>query len=655
MVRFTAALVLLIAILAAAIAARPSPPRADFSFVNSGDVNTLDPARMTWISDTRVARLLYEPLLRNDALRTTFDIVPAAAERFEVSADGLEYTFVLREDGRWSNGEPVTAEQFVFAWRRAMLPDVGSKSIAFLTLIEGAQAFFDWRVEALAAMSVDAGDERNLPRPYASGDALWAATEDAFSQMVRLEARGDRELWLRLERPVPYFPEIAAMVQFAPLYPPLIDAYERPDPVTGRLRLRQGWTKPGRLISNGPFTLDAWAFKDEMRLAASTHYWDGASVNLGTIAIRAIDDPGAAVLALKTGAVDFVPDVSASYRAEIYAAKRAFREEHAASVARLEQDAQAEFGVATDPFTLDRLLPEDPRAFLHTFPVFGTYFYNFNCSEILPDGRPNPFADARVRRAFAMTIDKPAITDAVRRLGEPVAGTLVPPGSLAKYLGPVGLPDVGSAAADSERSEIVRRARGLLADAGYENPSEDFPVTVEIVFNKDMGHDLIAQVAAKSWQRHLGVAVRLAQKELKVYRNDLKNKNFMIARAGWYGDYPDPMTFLEINESRNGNNDRGFSSERYDALLARANASADADERLRLLADAERMIVEEELPLIPIFHYVDVLMFNPHRVTGLNAHPRGQQNLYLVDVLGDGVGADVFRPVLPGTAEAGAP
>ena len=221
---------------------------------------------------------------------------------------------------------------------------------------------------------------------------------------------------------------------------------------------------------------------------------------------------------------------------------------------------------------------------------------------------------------------------------------LIPPGSVAGYAAPEGLPNIGDAQTDAERAAIVARARSLLADAGYPEPA-DFPITVELLFNKDSGHDLIAQVIAKNWQEHLGVPVSLAQKELKVYREDLKNHAFVTSRAGWFGDYADPTTFLNIMQTGDGNNDRAYSSPRFDALLERARTMTDAEERLAVLAEAERLLVEEDLPMIPIFHYVSIYMFDPARITGMSAHPRTKQNLFLIDVLGDGVGADRPRPM----------
>lgn len=634
MARYAVTLLVLIALLAAATLADRPAPRADFAFVTRGDVTTLDPQRLSWIPDFRVARMMFDALVENDVLHADYPIIPCAAERWEVSADGLTYTFHLRPDGRWSSGDPVTAHDFRYAWRRAMLPDLASDYVGMFMLIEGAQAFFDWRVEQLERFATGQSH-------YSDGAELWQATAAAFDRMVALTAVDDLTLSFRLARPVPYFLELCTLSVFAPVYPPLVDEYERPDPVTGRLQREQGWTKPGRLITNGRYQLDAWRFKREMRLSPNPHHWDRGNLHLRSISVQAIDDPSAAVLAFRSGVVDWVPDLAVGYRAEILAEKRAFRLEHAEEVAAFERQG-------LDPFSIDRLLPADPRASLHVVPVLGTYWYNFNCSPRLADGRVNPLADARVRRALAMTIDKRAVTEQVRRLGEPVASSLVPAGALAGYTPPRGLPNVGSAESPEALEAIVAEARELLAQAGYPDPAADFPITVDLMFNEDAGHDLIAQVIAKNWSRHLGLPTSLTQKELKVFREDLRNHTYVTARGSWYADYPDATTFLDINRTGDGNNDRNYQSPEYDALLTAAEAEPDAAARLALLARAERLIMEIDVPMAPIFHYVDVTMFDPHRVTGLSAHPRVKDNVYLVDILGDGIGADRPRPMRRG-------
>src|SRR4051812_41460179 len=111
--------VFLVLVLAVAVSVLSDAPRrpADFTFVNRGDVSTLDVQRMSWLQDLRLGRALYEGLVRADVFSHEYRIVPAAAERWELSEDKRVYTFHLRRDARWSNGEPVRAQDFVYAWR----------------------------------------------------------------------------------------------------------------------------------------------------------------------------------------------------------------------------------------------------------------------------------------------------------------------------------------------------------------------------------------------------------------------------------------------------------------------------------------------------------------------------------------------------------
>lgn len=632
MLRLLLPVILLLGLVGASVLSDRPLPRADFVFINRGDVNTLDPQRMSWLQDLRVARLLFEGLVQNDVLSEDFGIVPAAAESWTVSEDGRTYTFRLREDARWSNGEPVTAEDFRYSWRRAMLPDLASDYVGMFMLIRGAQAFYDWRQDQLDAFADRAPGADESGGPDAAF-ALWEATQARFDETVALTAPDERTLVVELERPIPYFLDLCAFAVFSPVYGPLVEQFERPDPATGRLIRRPGWTKPGVLISNGPFELTRWRFKRDMRLEVNPHWWNTDALAIRSIDIPSVNDPNASVLAFQTGAVDWLSDVTAAYRGDMLADKADFYREHADEVVRLQ-------ALGLDPFEVDRRLPPDPRKDIKATPVFGTYFYNFNCKPLLPDGRPNPFADARVRRAFAMCVDKRAIADQVRRLGEPPADTLIPPGSIGGYTGPRGLPNVGDAQNQAERDAIVAEARALLAEADF---PQDF--VVELLFNKDSGHDLIGQALAKNWQEHLGVQTSLSQKEIKIFREDLKNKQYMTARAGWFGDYGDPTTFLDICHSQDGNNDRAYNNPEYDALLEAAAAELDPTERMALLSEAERILVERDLPLIPIFTYATVSMFSSERVTGLTPHARAKDNLFLIDIFGDGQGPDLPRPM----------
>ena len=355
---------LMLAVAASVLSDRPAPP-ADFAFINRGDVNILDPQRMSWMQDLRVARLVFEPLVRNDTLSRDFDVIPGVAERWDISEDQLVYTFHLRPDAKWTNGSPVTAHDFIYAWRRILLPDIAGDYFKLFTKIVGGQQFYDWRQEQLD----------NFDPAQETADELWQRTIDKFDEIVAVHAIDSRTLEVRLERPTPYFLDIVAFIVAAPVYPPLVSRYEKPDPRTGALNLQLGWTKPGVLVGNGAFELVTWRFKRDMRFEINPHYWDKDNLAIRSIAIPSVNDANARSSPSIPRAVDWVGDVTPSYRSDMLAAKQQFYNEHAETVQRMR----------------GRLRPHrDRRALrpiaqnIHAFPAFGTYFYNFNCSLAFP-------------------------------------------------------------------------------------------------------------------------------------------------------------------------------------------------------------------------------------------------------------------------------
>ena len=605
-------LLLLGALGASVLSDRPGPP-ADFTFINRGDVNTLDVHRMSWMQDLRVAGMLFEGLVVNDVFTHELRPKPGVAERWEISPDFTRYTFHLRADAKWSNGEAVTAEDFRWSYRRAILPDVGGDYLNFYLHIVGVEEFVAWRTARL----------ESFERDYAPNDraraaaALWAETLAKFDELVAVRALDARTLEITLRRPVPYFMNLLAFEVMYPVYPPLVERFQSVDPATGRLISRSDWTRPPLLVGNGPYVLTTWRFKRDMRLEANPHYWNRSAVHLKTIAIPSVNDANASVLAFGSGGIDWLTDVVPDYRGDLYEAKQAFYGEHQAEYDRLKAEG-------LDPIAIDRRLPPDPRKHLQVFPSTGIYFYSFNCKPTLADGRPNPFHRAIVRRAFALATEKTTIVRDIRRIGERPVDTLIPPGSMPGYPSPKGL------------SYNPEEARRLLAEAGFPGGA-GFP-PVHILFNRDGGHDVIAQAIAKSWQANLGVSVVLDQREIKIVRNDLKNQNYMTSRGGWFADYNDPTTFLDLSRTGDGNNDRAYSNPAYDALLTRAENETDPARRLAILAEAERLLVEEEVPILPLFQQSLVMLFDPDRVSGITPHPFQKQKLGLLEILGDGRG-----------------
>ena len=573
-------------------------PRADIVWVHATDLFTLDPQKMSYQHDLRAAKALYEPLLR---LSPEGDIQPAAAEAWTLSPDRLTYTFTLREGLVFSNGDPLTASDFVYAWRRAMLPDTAAKYSSLFFHISGARAFFDWRVSTF-----DEGEFVALEQVLAT-----------FNEMVGLRAIDDRTLEVKLTQPVPYFLDLCAFGTFSPVHSKSVAAATSIDRQTGRIKEDPTWLKPGRLVSNGPYTLERWRYKRDVRLEKNPRFWNAANVKNNSIEMLVIEDPSTAILAFEAGVVDWLPNVNAEYRADMVAQRVAYEAHHREAI-----DAALARGATIDEALAMMDEPgSDERRNVHVLNAFGTDFFQFNCRATLANGRPNPLADSRVRRALALATDKQAIVERVTRLKERISGSFVPAGSIAGYTAPKGL------------GHDPERARRELSDAGWRSVNgtlvndngKPFP-TLEILYSTGSPrYEDISLALRDMWRRELGLAVEIEGKPGNEYRAALEAGNFMVARGGWYGDYGDPTTFLDLNKTDDGNNHRGFSNEQFDALLDRAATESDPEQRFRLLEEAETLLVEVELPILPLCTYATLYMYEPGEFTGLTHHPRLEQ------------------------------
>jgi oligopeptide transport system substrate-binding protein len=600
---------------------------------------------MSWLQDLRMAYALYEPLVRWD--NADFDIEPAAAT-WRTSADGLTWTFSIRPDARWSNGDPLLAQDYVYAWRRAILPDTAADYSNAFFAIEGAEAFFRWRADALREFVARSPGLPAAERSEAA-EVLWKEGEERFAETVGVHALDDRTLRVRLTRPQPYFPDLVAFGTFCPVHRPTVEgwvideaeaavmrekgwpAVEPPpwperrlvqlDPASGRLQQSHGWTKAGRLVSNGPYVLAGWRYRRGLTLARNPFYSGPAEPRSETISCLAYEDLNTAVLAFESGAIDWLSD-------DMLAQRRVYESRYASEI---------EAGLAAGG-GIDEILGSLPppasgeRRDIHVFPTFGTDFYSFNCRPQLAGGRANPFADARVRRAFVMSVDRQLIVDQVTRLGEPLLTSLIPPGSIRGYESPEGL------GYDPDRARVELAEAGWVdrdGDGTIENEAgEPFPMVDLLYSTNTSRYKNISLALRDMWQRQLGVRVELRGKETKFFKEDLRNGNFMVGRGGWYGDYGDPTTFLELSRTGDGNNDRGYSSDYVDGLLAQAETESDPQQRLEILAECERFLVQEEVPMLILCQFVQVYMYEPGRLSGLSQHPRLVQYLWQMEVQG---------------------
>ncbi len=604
MAKVMAIFLLLVGALAITVATDKSLPEADLVYIQPQDIFTLDPQAMRYNQDLRMSYAIYETLVRWNNEVATFDITPAAAARWEVSDDGLVYTFHLRPEARWSNGDPVTARDFQYAWQRALMPDSVADYSGLFFVIKGAQAFFDWRTEAMDTYASRPAEERTPEAAQAFRDE----TNRRFQESVGIRVADTYTLEVTLERPTAFFLDLCAFGPFSPVHEATVERFLQVTPETGRLDQSKAWTKPWNLVCNGPYTVEQWQFKRGMLLRRNPMYWDQDAIVSDTIRTLPIQDGNTSILAYETGAADWHSDVTVKYIADMLAEKDAGQ-----------------------------------RSNIHALSTFGTYFWSFNCKPRLADGRTNPFHDAGVRRAFALAVNKKAIVDNVKRSGEKVADVLIPVGSIGGFESPIGLPF------------NPERARQELANAGWEDrdgngipeneAGDEFPV-VEMLCSTGSYHEDVAMVMGRMFTETLGIPTRIDAKESKIYKDDLKQKDYMMARGGWFGDYGDPTTFLDLHRTGDGNNDRGYSDPTFDAMLERAADEVDTRARLKILEEAERYTMEESVPVVPIWQYNYYYMFEPPLdaegnprpggLVGISRHPRLVQYLWKLGVLKEG-------------------
>jgi oligopeptide transport system substrate-binding protein len=599
-------------------------PRADFAYVNPSGIHTLDPARMSWTQDLRVAVNIWEGLTTYHP-ETLEPIEGAAYFPPAVSADGSSYTFTIRPDARWSNGEHVTAADFVRGWRRCLEPGTATDyTFLFTDHIKGAADYVQWRREGLLLLTALArlrdggqptGEEAEaviralaqsktfekapLNRTWRRGEALsgvsevdWAALHrEAFDahaaalderfRQVGLETPAPDTLVVHLTRPCAYFLDLTAFATFVPCHESaeLLRQGHEGSPITeeGLVVYDPQWTKPDYhkngypgLVTNGPYRLADWRFKRRARLAVNPFFRDADAIACRTIDMVVYEDLNTALMAYERGDLDFLPAMDVPYEHE-----------------------------------LARLARTGERPDFRSCTLLATYFLNFNCVSVTVGGKANPFVDARVRKAFALAVDKDALVHQVLQRGDRVAGSFVPPGTIVGYDPPEGL------------SEDLPEARRLLAEAGY--PEGAGMDSIELLYTPR--DEVVCQALARMWRNRLGVRIVLRGKETKTFGEDKANHRFMIARGNWFADYNDPTTFLDCLATGNGNNDSGYGNPEYDRILQKAATVRERSARAKLLRRAEAILVEEDFPILPILHYTTPIAIKPY-VEGLYPNAR---------------------------------
>ena len=561
---------------------RVKPPDGEvLRYVTGSEPESLDPQVSTGQPEGRIYMALYEGLTVYGP--KDMQPVPGIAERWEINENSTEFTFHLRKNARWSNGDPLTAHDFVYSLRRGLSPATASRFAFLAYYVKYAQPFNegavfvrdpqtgqfllakDFGVEAAKSEETKAATIENsgtafhqymrspvrLTLPGNEEERAQVSTKDPQLQAalagkefikvaqedVGIEAVDDYTLRITLVQPAAFFLGLTANQFFSPVPRKAIEQYGAQ------------WASPGHIVTCGPFKLQSWEPYHELVVERDQMYWDAANVHLDKIYFYPMNDNPQIMNLYKVGDVDAVAN-------------------HTVPGAWLEL-----------------IMPK--RDYMNA-PEAGTTYININTTQ-------PPMNDVRVRKAFDMAIDKAAWIQ-YRKIVKPLRG-FVPEGIFPGY------PAIKTDTFNGER------ARQLLAEAGfpvirkgdgsYECPS--FPVkSVEYYYPTHDSNRVMAEFMQAQWKQNLGITVPLKNMEWKTfqsYRSELQYKGMAFGAYG--SDYMDPYTFLSLFYIDGGENGTGWKDMKYVELLDAANQEPDQQKRYELLAKAEMYLIDAQ-PIIPL-------------------------------------------------------
>ncbi len=483
---------------------------------NMSEPGSLDPALAQGTHESWVLDHTFEGLMKKDQ---NGELVEGMAASYELADDEVTYTFTLRDDITWSNGDPVTAHDFEFSWKRVLDPELAADYAYQLYYLKGGEA-------------------------YNSGEG---SVDD-----VGVKALDDKTLQVVLESPTAFFLELTSFYTYFPVSKNAVES--NPD-----------WAKdPSTYVSNGPFKLTEWVHNASITLEKNENYYDADLVKLDGIELAILDDVNTAWQRYEGGEFDFLTPLPQTV------------------VAQLKEEGNSELVIGDD---------------------LATYYYNLNTEK-------KPFNNAKVRQALSMAIDRTAIVERVAQGGQMQAEGVVP----------YGIPDETGKDYREGLGNLIKedaaQAKVLLEEGlKEEGMSIDDMKNLTLLYNTDEGHKKIAQAIQEMWRTNLGVEINLENVDFQVKLDREKAGDYEISRAGWIGDYIDPLTFIDLWESGGPFNDANFANDEYDSYIKTARGTTDQAVRMDALRKAEELLMKE-MPIIPIYFYTQPYAQKPY-VTGV--------------------------------------
>ena len=448
---------------------------------------------------------MYENLVTLDDDDNT---APGAAESWDYDEDTLTYTFHLRKDGVWTNGDPVTAKDFEFAWSQALNPEVASDYAYFLYFIKNAEKYFN-------------------------GEVTW--------DEVGVKVVDDYTLEVTMEQPTPYALFLFSFGTLAPINQRFYEA------VGADLYS----TEAQYFCTNGPFALTEWSHNDKIVMQKNDAWHGAADVEVEEIDWKIITDANAALSSFLAGDLDMV------------------------GLGTGELIKQATAAGATIQSYTD-----------------GTSFY------IYFNNNDQYLSNVNLRRALFNAIDEQKEIDTVwQNDNEPMTSFTAPGVSATDGTSFAG--KVGELYAPSRDQE---KAKEYLATALSELGCTVDDLSAHLSIDCGDSATSIAEASfyQEQWRQVLGIEVTVNSMITKQGSQNRKTGNYVMSVTGWGPDYNDPNTFLDMWVTDGGNNQTGFSNERYDELIDLASKETDLEKRESYFIECEQ-IIADQLPIGPAF------------------------------------------------------
>lgn len=503
------------------------------NLIETGEIPTMDSVLNTDVVGGNVMNNVFEGLYRQGLEGEL--VLGMLEEEPKVSEDNLTYTFKIREDANWSNGDPVTADDFVYAWQRLADPTVAaSYNYMIQDIVENATEIIGGEKEP-SELGAKAVDEKTLE--------------------------------VKLVRAVPYFKDLLTL----PMYYPQNQAYveELGDKFA---------SDSDSLIYNGPFTLTEW---DGTGLSwvyqKNEDYWDVDNVKLDTINFDVVKETSTALNLYETGGID--------------------RMRLTGEYVQTQQDN------------------ED----LSVEPTSSVFYFKFNQER---NGQKTDLANENIRKGLAMAFDKEAYAETVLQNGSLPANGLVPQGL----------------AVDPDTGKDFRDQNGDLLEFNVEEAQQHFKKGLEEIGKDNLTLEILGddgENAKKSLEYMQGqltqnlpnLEIKLRNVPFKVRLEADTKQDYDIEMSGWGADYADPINFLELFASDNGNNKSSYANDEYDALIEKSLSEVnDLEARWVGMLDAEKILMETA-GIAPIYQRYNSVLEKPY-VKDIAAHLVGAEYSY---------------------------